>query len=400
VTENPDWVFGELAEYISDKHANPNRNTYRHTGEIGDTRLRKAVTKQKASFDRLVESGELPDDVPGVYHELQLIRQIRRIEGTETASRAVANMDAATLRAMVGAPEKATDLSYQEPIQKVLSILDERPAPMAYLAGEPGVGKTRLGLWLLELWKDNVAPDGVIASNLKTLETTDAHDESEHAHVSGYEELDEWLRQEPMSTVMAGEARPKAILIDEASSALGGGGESGYHVRTYLGPLIFKIRRFISNDGLVVWIGHDKGDVHPLFRSIAMYVEKTSIKDFTVYESVSNRSGVDKIQDFQGVPPGNYGVNEQEKPGFDLDPDTDGENLDENEDAGPDDGEVEAIIRQSSIYTLVQCKQDGESARDIARKIPYSRTWINNRWDEYQDGEHEDTVAKIEQRTA
>lgn len=68
--DSPDWVFGELAEYINDRHANPNDNTYRHVGEIGDTRLRKAVTKQKASFDRLVEKGELPADAPGVYHDL------------------------------------------------------------------------------------------------------------------------------------------------------------------------------------------------------------------------------------------------------------------------------------------------------------------------------------------
>jgi hypothetical protein len=397
--DSPDWVFGELAEYINDRHANPNDNTYRHVGEIGDTRLRKAVTKQKASFDRLVEKGELPADAPGVYHDLQHIRQIRQIEGTETASRAVANMDASTLRSMVGAPEKSTDLSGQEPIRKILSIIDDRPSPMFYLAGEPGVGKTRLALWMLELWKDNVAPNGIIASNAKTLEPTDAHDEDGHAHVAGFHELDDWLRQEPMSTVMAGEAVPKAVFIDEASSALSGGGESGYNVRTMLGPLIFKIRRFISNDGIVIWIGHDKGDVHPLFRAIAQYVEKESTKNFTVYESVSNRSGIDEIESFENVPIGNYGINEHDKPDFNLNPNGD-ENIDEDADAGPDDAEVKAIIRQSSIYTLVKCKQNGESARSIAKKIPYSRTWINNRWDEYEDGKHENTVAKIEERTA
>lgn len=399
MTDSPDWVFGELAEYINGRHANRNDNTYRHVGEIGDTSLRKAVTKQKASFDRLVEKGELPESSPGVYHELQHVRQIRQIEGTETASRAIANMDAPTLRAMVGAPEKSTDLSGQEPIRKILSIVEDRPAPMFYLAGEPGVGKTRLALWFLELWKDNVAPGGIIASNLKTLETTDAHEDDRHAHVAGYRELDEWLRQEDRSTVMAGNATPKAILIDEASSALGGGGSDGYNVRTYLGPLIFKIRRFISNDGLVIWIGHDKGDVHPLFRAIAQYVEKQSTKNFEVFESVSNRSGVDSIESFENVPIGNYDVNGQEKPDFDLNPDGE-ENIDEDADAGPDDAEVAAIIRQSSIYTLVKCKQDGESARDIEKRIPYSRTWINNRWSEFEDGEHDSTVAKIEERTA
>lgn len=400
MTESPDWVFGELAEYINGRHANANDNTYRHVGEIGQTRLRKAVTKQKASFDRLVEKGEIPDSAPGVYHDLQHVRQIRQIEGTETASRAVANMDASTLRSMVGAPEKSTDLSGQEPIRKILSILGDRPAPMTYIAGEPGVGKTRLAMWILELWKDNIAPNGIIASNLKTLEPTDAHDEPEHAHVSGYVELDDWLRQEDMSTVMAGEATPKAILIDEASSALGGGGSDGYNVRTYLGPLIFKIRRFISNDGLVIWIGHDKGDVHPLFRAIAMYVEKQSIKNFEVYESVRNRSGVDSIESFENVPPGNYSVNEQEKPDFDLDPNDEG-NIDEGE-SSIDPGEVKGIIRDTAVYTVIKSREVDELAYEaIAEKVPYSYSWVRDRWKEYDEkDEHQDIIERVEERSA
>ncbi|WP_121822109.1 hypothetical protein [Halostella salina] len=395
--DSPDWVFGELGEYVEGRHKNENDNTYRHVGEIGDNDVRTSLTKAKASFDRLIEKGELPDCVEGDYYDNRIPRQIRRIEGTETASRAVAQGDAGTLRSMTGAPDKATDLSYQEPIRKMIKILGDRPAPMMYVGGEPGVGKTRWALWTLELWKDNVAPNGIIASNLKTLKPTQDHRDDRHEHVAGYQDLDEWLRQEDMSTVMAGDATPKAILIDEASSALGGGGEDGYNVRTYLGPLIFKIRRFISNDGLVIWIGHDKGDVHPLFRAIAMFVEKESKKDFTVYETVRNRSGVEPIQSFQGVPPGNYDVNENEKPDFDLDP-TGGENLDEGGDDAIDSGEIQGIIRDTAIYTVVKSKEDGLTDREVAAKVPYSRTWVNDRWNEYEDGEHQDTVDRVEER--
>jgi hypothetical protein len=398
--DSPDWVFGELGEYVEGRHKNENDNTYRHVGEIGDNGIRTSLTKAKASFDRLIEKGELPDEVPGDYYETRLARQIRQIEGTETASRAVASGDAGTLRSMTGAPDKATDLSYQEPIRALIRILDDRPTPMMYLAGSPGTGKTYLAKWIIELWKDNVAPDGIVASNLRTL-TPPAHQEEDgHGHADTFDSLKEWVEQDANDDHHTDDGvTPKAILIDEASSALTGSGAQGYNVREFLAPLVFKIRQHVTNDGLVIWIGHDKGDVHPIFRALAMYVEKVSEKDFTIYESVRNRSGVDQIQDFTGTPPGNWQVGEFEKPSFDVEPGA-GEG-DESDDGVFDVTTENQRERDMDIINAVSTKRlTGKSNATIAEEhVEEDRSpeWVRQKVKAYEKGELDEKLSAFGQ---
>lgn len=390
MSDNPDWVFGELAEYLEGRHARRNDNTYKHVGEISDTKVRRSLTHQKAAHDRLAEKGELPDCAPGDYYDTRTARDVRPIEGTETASRAVARDDASTLRSMVGAPEKSTDLSYQEPIRQVIQLLDERPTPMMYVAGPPGTGKTYLAKWFVELWKDNVAPNGIVASNLRTLQPPEHHEDDRHGHVAGFDDLVEWVEQDarPGEHHSDEHVTPKAILIDEASSALVGSGKTGYDVRQYVAPMLFKIREHVTNDGLVIWIGHDSGDVHPIFRALALYVEKLNEKDWTVYETVRNRSGVDEIGSFTGTPPGNWQVGEFEKPSFELDPTGAG---DGGESDAVESVDAETRRRDALAINAVTVKQTtGKSNDEIATgdlSEARSGEWVRQRWNDYQSGE-------------
>jgi hypothetical protein len=59
------------------------------------------------------------------------------------------------------------------------------------------------------------------------------------------------------------------------------------------------------------------------------------------------------------------------------------------------------VSRDVAIYTVVQCKEAGVSTRETAEFVPFSKSWVANRWQEYRDDdEHRQLVDKVEREIA
>jgi hypothetical protein len=183
-----------------------------------------------------------------------------------------------------------------------------RAAPIIYIYGEPGSGKTNIGLLLSQLWKRE-HPNGVIGSNIRTWEECDKW-------IPRHPALEEWL-EEPLESISGGGtarkegAKHRLFVFDEASSHASGRGKQGYEAGKLLGPLIYKIRK--SRAGLII-IGHDGRDVHPSVRTLATVIERNrgELKKATVWEDVKNREGQGKIMEISGIPETDYRYDDSE----------------------------------------------------------------------------------------
>lgn len=350
------------------------REVHRHTGFVQDPKTRRALSIISQWYDP--HECEEPGEMPATYMDLEVVQDILQTEGTETYQQAVETGDIPTIRHFTGDTQERAKLSPYRGIKQLRDLLN-RNAAFFYIGGPPGFGKTALAGLMIEVWKEDVEPTGVIGSNLRYFR--------EAEWTGTYTTLVEWLEQDGKDAALAGESTPKALLIDEASSELHGEGEAGHMTRKYLGPLILRIRQWIGNGGIVIWIGHYENSIHPLFRELAFYVEKESKKKATVYKKL----GGPKIEELDGIPLPGLNINYNEKPSF---------TFDVGGDDGSDGSSEEAVVaRDVAVYTAIRAKQQGLSDREAAKFVPYGKSWVNNRWDEYtNDGEHEDVMDTIE----
>ncbi|WP_344055260.1 ATP-binding protein, partial [Streptomyces thermoalcalitolerans] len=331
------------------------------------------------------------EDMPTKAEASKLFRQVLGVEATETLTRAVHQGDVQTQSAAVGDPASRSDISGLKAIQELIDIL-AIPAPIIYLFGNPGSGKTNFALLLAQLWKREQGDDAVLASNIRTWEEAD---EWHPSYGSLRSRLDDQTMDLPGGGITAKEdACPFLFVFDEASSHASGRGKDGYEAGQKLGPLVYKIRK--ARAGLII-IGHDGKDVHPAVRTMATVVQRYrgEVKRATVYEDVENRKGINKIMELNGIPETDYRYDDEEATSWSWDGvDDDGleeQTLEQARELASDmtEQELRKVAWRLDSAGFLDLDQD-----DIARALGYSQQWVSkwsNRYEE-QHGEFEPEV--------
>ncbi|GGK56687.1 hypothetical protein [Haloarcula sebkhae] len=362
---------------------------HQHAGIVRDEKLSRYLSILETHYDP--RHCDRPGKMPGQAKDLSHVREIVRIEGTETARRAMANGDMQSLKHFTGDAGQRADISGIKAIDQLRAQMTG-PAPMFYEWAEPGTGKSNFACLLGQLWKEQHPPDALVASNIRTLEETDEWTDSDGDRRDGwlanYGELNEWLKQD--GDPMHNEQVPKLFIFDEASSNAGGSGSDGYETKTKLGPLTYKIRKY---GGSLIIIGHDGRDVHPLVRELGVCVHKEGLKEATFYEDVRNRKGVNPIFSVSGIPETDWRYDDKEPTTW---------SWSSGEDGG-DEVDPADLSQKLAIYTVITAKQSEPDRpnHEIADFVPYSAEWVRQRWNEYQDdGKHRNVVGEVTELTA
>jgi len=360
-----------------------------HVGLTREKRLSRFLAVASNEYDPTVLSEEKAEQMPGRVEETNLHRRLRRMEATETARAALDAGDMQTLKHLTGDTGQRADVSGIKAFETLKSFM-RGPAPMFYEWAEPGTGKTNFALFLAQLWKREY-PDGLVASNIRTLiETdpwTDDNGEQRDGWLSNFGQLEGWMQQD--GDPMNNDQTPKLFIFDEASSNAGGSGGDGYQTKQKMGPMAYKIRKY---GGSLIVIGHDGKDVHPLIREMGVCVHKEDLKRATFYEDVKNRSGVGEIETVEGIPKTDWRYDDKEATTWSWRKGSDG-----------DEQEPEDVAREVAIATVILSKEaePEKPNSEIAEFVPYSTEWVRQRWNEYdKDGEHRNTVAEVTELTA
>jgi hypothetical protein len=317
--EREEWKGAAEAREWLRGHKPSNPEAFRHSGLAGDATTRELLSTLADHYDPASCDRAMPPRV----EETRLYRALLGRESTETVTRAIHQADAQTVSYAVGDPAARSDISGLRAVSSLTDMLTT-PAPIFYLFGEPGSGKTNFGLLLAQLYQRE-HPDAELASNIRTWREADAW-------LPSYPQLEEWLDEQTRSVEGGGvtrreDANPRLFVFDEASSHASGRGKQGAEAGQKLGPLVYKIRK--ARCGLVI-IGHDGRDVHPAVRTLATVVQRYrgELKRATVYEDVKNREGRGQIVELRGIPETDYRYDDGEATSWSwdsVDDDTDAE---------------------------------------------------------------------------
>jgi hypothetical protein len=305
------WMASaEVREYARGNKPEKPHDIHPHVGLAGDETVRRLLSHMAEHYDpeRAAELGGVDvEDMPSNVTETALYRAVLKKEGTETVTRAIHRGETQTQSFVVGDPASRSDISGLRAIDSLRDMITT-PAPIIYIFGEPGSGKTSFGLLAAQMWKRE-HPDGELGSNIRTWEEADKWCPS-------YGSLRSWLDEQLVEMDSGGEtlrdgAAPRLFVFDEASSHASGRGKVGHEAGAKLGPLVYKIRK--ANCGLII-IGHDGKDVHPAVRTLATVVQKFrgEVKKAELFEDVQNRQGVGHIMSLRGIPETDYSYDDKE----------------------------------------------------------------------------------------
>ena len=354
--------------------------SHTHVGLADDQTVRRLLSHLAAHYDPRESNRDMPADVENT----KLWQMLVGKESTETLTRAISEGRLDQMSFAVGDPGARADVSGLKAIDAIEEIMD-REAPILYIYGEPGSGKTNISLLLAQVWtrlQDRRSEDWELASNIRTFKAQDAW-------IERYSELEKWAKEhvDPLpegGSTLADDAPRKLFIFDEASSHAVGSGEKGFKTGQLLGPLVRTIRK--GNCGLII-IGHDGKDVHPAVRELA-HVCRRYVKNYkraTFYRSIRNRRPHDQIVDVRGVPETDYQYDDKEDTRFVWDVDqADGES------DGVDVETVESILsdHERKIAAKMALDDDIEANQTgIAGIFGRTQSWVSRQVQAYQRGD-------------
>jgi hypothetical protein len=380
--DNDVYTPAQFREHI-DGHGQRDPDAAPHAGIIQDGKVSRYLAVLDAVYDP-AEWARRPAEMPGTSDRLSHVEELRTVGATETGRTAIEGGDMPTLKLLTGDTNQRADISGIKAIGRVDELVGG-PAPVLTVLGEMGAGKTEFAKLLGQRWS-RLYPDGIVASNIRTLEKvdrwTDQAGRDRDGWIANYPNLKEWLRQD--GDPLQNDQTRKLFIADEMSSAASGTGKQGHQTRTKLGPLIFKIRKW---GGSLIIIGHDESSIHPLAWRLGTIVKKEAKKKATLWNRIRNGKLKDKVGDpIEGIPASDWGANDKEASSWSWTRATEEE---------PEISEEE--VKRVAIYTAIRAKEQGLSDRDAADYVPYSRTWVNDRWNEYQEeSKHVDLVDTVE----
>lgn len=347
-----------------------------HAGLVGDERVRALLSHLADHYD----PSECDREMPARVEQTQLWQSLLGRASTETLSRAVESSNGSTMSYFVGSPGSESDISGLKAIGKLRDVVGVE-APIIYIKGEPGSGKTNIALLLAQLWRREQDGATELASNIRSLQDQDRWIES-------FSGLDEWATEGVVDlpdggTTLDSDAPRRLYVFDEASSHAQGRGEQGYNAGMLLGPLVKKIRK--GNAGIII-IGHDGKDVHPSVRVLAKVVERyvENKKRATLYQSIRERKGVDEIVSLSGVPQTDLTYDDKEATRFVWDMEDKDEQIEDSARELADDMVEQEHRRLAAELYLNDSLSLSQS--DIGRAIgDYSQSWVSRAVESYQN---------------
>lgn len=384
--DNDVYTPAQFREH-QERHSHRDPDSHPHGGIVRDPRVSRFLSIVEENYD--ARRAEQPGEMPGQARDLDEIQEIRAISATETGRKGLENGDMPSLKHLTGDQNQQADISGIRAIQKIDKII-ESPAPVIVVLGEMGSGKTDFAN-LLGQRATHLLGVKQIASNVPTLrETTEWEDRGGNTRdgfVPDYPTLQEWVKQdgEPMGD---DEQRSKLFIGDEFSSVGSGVGKSGYQVRTKMGPLVFKIRKF---GGMLIYIAHDASSIHPLLWRVGKIIKKESKKEAVIADRISNGEIKDVEGRIEGIPQTDWRYDTQDPAVWSWNGET-------SESETPEPGSVAENV---AIWTVIHNQKRGLSYRDTAENVPYSHEWVRSRWNEYKDdGMHRNAVDRVEEYIA
>jgi len=373
-----------------------------HTGIVRDDQVSRYMAIAAENYD--VRETTDPARMPGAARDLEEMRELRAIGATETAREALETGDMPTLKHLTGDQNERADISGMKAIQKIDEII-ESPAPVIVILGEMGTGKTDLG-GLISQRARHLLDIQKVASNIPTLHETDEWVDDPELHVEDgkvvdrdgvpadgevrdgfvphFESLDEWVKQD--GDPLDYEQQPKLFFGDEFSSGGSGTGKSGFFMRTKMGPLVFKIRKY---GGMLIYVAHDESSIHPLLWRLGVIIKKTSKKQAIVADKIKSGEVRDERFRIDGIPQTDWRYNTDDPAVWSW--------TGAEDDGNPDPGEIAYDV---AVWTVRACKKDDLTDRDTAEYVPFGKSWVNNRWQEIQAGEHTNALDRVRSITA
>ena len=383
--DNDVYTPAQFREHV-EGHGQREADAHTHAGIVRDPLVSRFLSIQAENYDP-AEADE-PGRVPGQARDLDETREIRAVAATETGRDSLANGDMPSLKHLTGDQDQQADVSGIKAIQQLDQII-ESPAPVIVVIGEMGTGKTDF-CGLLGQRATHLLGIDQMASNIPTLrettQWTDQEGETRDGFVPNFRTLDEWVRQD--GDPMESEQQPKLFIGDEFSSAGSGVGKDGYHTRTKMGPLVFKIRKF---GGMLIYVAHDASSIHPLLWRLGVVIKKTDKKTAIVADKIKNGEIRDERFKIEGIPPTDWRYDTKDPAVWSW------TGTDDQEEPEPGD-----VAWDVACWTAIKSgEESGISTRDAAKFIPFKYRWIAERRREFEeDGKHQEVMHRVEDWTA
>ena len=395
------WAFSESKDWKDGRHRRQNRHVLTHAGEIRNRTTRQAMTTIRRAYEKAYQRGWIDDEWPDSFEETEFYRDVRAYHDTESFSQRIEEGDSDGLRHHVGSQADEVDVSGWHDIERIRNVATDRNLRL-YIYGEPGNGKTRSGCLVARHWLDERREEGHedarVLTNIRTLRGEDPAIEWTSSWGSFKEKV-----YADMDDVLDENVPPTLFFFDEASSQAGGSGKDGYEAKMKLAVLVYKMRKFGC---AIVIVGHDGKDLHPAVRELCKVLHKTDKKKARFYASVSNRKGKNPITpEITGWPDSMWSPNDKDPAPWSWGGPETGDSDENGEGIARDD-----VLRELALWTVVH-EKTRELGKDDERlsfdKIAnrrlgglYSGEWCRRRWNEYDRGEHGETVGMIQQLIA
>jgi hypothetical protein len=383
-TSNGIEIAAEAREWQDGYGNRDNNEVHPHAGIVRDEQVSRVLSIIEECYDPT--EAERPDQMPGQAKDLELVQQLRRMEGTETFRQAMDEGDLDALTHFTGNTSKRADVSGLKAIGKIDDLITS-PAPVIVILGEMGTGKTDFAGLLGQRWADHQQEDHLVGTNIQSLEEktrwVDDDGEVQDGWIPDYGTLLEWVQQD--GNPLEHHQRPKLFIGDEFSSAASGRGKQGYETAQKMAPLVYKIRKY---GGALIYIAHGPKSIHPLLWRVGTIVKKTSQKRAIVADRIESNQVADIQFELAGIPPTDWRCDTSEASPWAWD---------DHEQEKQNELDAEAAARQMAIWTVIRCKETGMANREVAQYVPYSCEWVGSRWREYRDDDaHRETLATIE----
>jgi hypothetical protein len=388
--DNDVYTPAQHREYL-DGYQEREPEAAHHTGRVDDELTSRYLATLESVWSP-ADHAESPGDLPGDARDLEDVRTIRTIGETAIARRALENGDMPRLKHHTGDTNQRADVSSLKAIGKLDDIL-QGPAPVVVILGDMGTGKTDLACLLLQRWATYIRQQQdahpYIGTNVRSLqektEWTTKDGERRDGWIPTFPDLREWVRHE--GNPLENEQTPKGFLGDEFSSVGGGSGKSGHLTRKKMGPLVFKIRKY---GGFLIYVGHDESSIPPILWRVGVIIKKTSKKKAVVAERIKNGEVRDKLpfSPIVGIPQTDWRYRTKEASSWSWTRDDS-----EDDERTPEPGDV---AYATAVYTVREAMKGGASVRETAKYVPFGKTWVSDRRQEIEDGEHANTVDMVE----